>query len=120
MKCTAFRPLARNTLVGFATIVHENGIVVLDVTLHEKAGKRWCSPPSRPMLDRDRQLVVGDDGKIRYCAVIEFVDDRTRWRWCAAAVAAIDAFLAADGKAPAAAGAMSGKDTPQAATIRHE
>lgn len=117
MKCTAFKPLERNTLCGFATIALDSGVVILDVSLHTKNGKRWCSPPSRPMLDKQRQLVIGGDNKIQYCPVISFVDERTRWRWSAAAVAAIDEFLAADGKAPAGAGAMSGGEAPQAATV---
>ena len=106
---TAFRALERNTLRGFATIAHDNGIVVLDCALHERDGKRWCSPPSRPMLDRDRRLVVGDDGKVKYVPTIDLlVDTKTRSRWSTAAVQAIDAWLADDSKAPAEAGAMSG------------
>ena len=82
--------------------------MVLDCALHERDGKRWCSPPSRPMLDRDRRLVVGDDGKVKYVPTIDFVDTKTRSRWSTAAVQAIDAWLADDSKAPAEAGAMSG------------
>jgi hypothetical protein len=111
MKATAFRPFERATLRGFATIVLDNGIAILDVALHERNGKRWCSPPSRPMIDKERRLVIGDDGKIKYAPMIEFVDANTRFRWSDAAVAAIDELLKS--KAPDLAGAMSGGTAPE-------
>ncbi len=112
MKCTAFKTLERNTLQGFATLQLESGLIIADCTLHEKNGKRWVSPPSKPMIDRERKLVVDDTGKIKYVPIVDFVDGKVRGRWSDAAVAAIEAFRAADGKTPAVgAGAMNGGDS---------
>lgn len=102
MRCVDFKSVERATLRGFAVIEMPSGLVLLDVSLHARDGKRWCSPPSKPMIDRDRRLMVDDDGKPRYAPLIEFIDAKTRFRWSSACVAAIDAYL--DGKAPARGG----------------
>jgi hypothetical protein len=109
MKCTAFRAFERNSLRGFATI----GLVLLDVALHERDGKKWASPPGRPMVDKERRIVTDDAGKVRYAQTVEFRDDRTRFRWSAELVAAIADYQS---KAPdSSSGAMSGGRTPEAA-----
>jgi hypothetical protein len=108
MRCVAFKPLERGSLQGFADLMSDGGLILLGCTYHRLNGKAWCSPPSRPQLDRERQLVLGGDGKIVYAPVIEFADARTRRRWSDEAVEAIQAFRRPESKAPAIeAGAMS-------------
>lgn len=114
MRCVAFKHLARGSLLGFADIEMDSGMVLLGCTFHAANGKRWCNPPGRPQLDRDRQLIYDDGGKIAYAPVVEFVEARTRFRWSDAAVAAIDEYLKS--KEPAMqAGSMNNGCAPEAA-----
>jgi len=105
MRCLAFTAFKRGSLQGFADLMLDSGIVLLGCTYHQLSGKTWCSPPSRPQLDRERRLIVRDDGKIAYAPVIEFVDAKTRHRWSDEAVKAVEA-AHTECKAPAEAGAM--------------
>jgi hypothetical protein len=66
----AWRPCERNTLKGFASVQ----MTIHDVALHEKNGKHWAQPPSKPMV-QDGQLIYGSDGRVRYVLVLE-LDDR--------------------------------------------
>ena len=70
--CLAFRPMAKNTLRGFARIrIRELPLIVNYVTLHEKAGSRWAGLPGRPQI-RDGVVVTDERGKTAYAAVLEF------------------------------------------------
>jgi hypothetical protein len=64
-----FRPLRKNTLVGFARVhVNELKLVIHDVALHEKGTARWASLPAKPQV-KDGSLVTDDDGKVAYWTV---------------------------------------------------
>jgi hypothetical protein len=45
-----FRPMDRNTLVGFAT-VRINEMRLHDVAIHARADSRWAQLPAKPQLD---------------------------------------------------------------------
>lgn len=113
MKCINFKSLERGSLLGFADLQMDSGLVLLGCTYHCSNGKKWCSPPARPQLDANKKVIV-DGGKVVYSPIIEFADKSIRFKWSAQAVAAIDEYLAGS-KAPAeAAGAMNGGETFQA------
>jgi hypothetical protein len=59
---------------------------------HQSGASRWVLPPGRPMLDRHRQLVFDDRGKIRYAPLLEWDDENVRRAFSATAVAAIALF----------------------------
>lgn len=106
MRCVGWKKLERGSLMGFADLMMDSGLVLLGCTLHAMNGKRWCSPPGRPQLSPERALMYDDAGKLLYAPVIEFVDKKIRYRWSDEAVKAIEAYL--DGKEPATgAGSMS-------------
>ncbi len=105
MKCVGFKRLERGSLQGFADVQLDSGLVLLGCTLHRSNGKAWVNPPGRPQLDAEKKPIV-ENGKIAYAPVIEFVDTKTRFKWSAQAVAAIEEYQS---KAPAEASAMSGK-----------
>jgi hypothetical protein len=85
IKCLEFRPLAKNTLVGFATIViDEAEFVVNGVGLHRKGESRWAGLPGAPVLNADGCALRDERGRIAYRPVNEI---RSR--------AASDAFSAA-------------------------
>jgi hypothetical protein len=78
VRVTAFRPLRRNTLVGFATVyVSEMHLCIHDVAVHRHAGgAHWVQLPAKPLLDRDGNLRRTGAGKIEYAKVLNF-DSRT-------------------------------------------
>jgi hypothetical protein len=91
-----FRPLERNTLRGFAAVkVNAWNLIIHDVAIHEKEGRRWASLPARPMLDSNRQLMLDDTGKPKYSRVLEFTEREVGDRFSQAVVAAVDQFVAA-------------------------
>jgi hypothetical protein len=59
--------------------------------VHVAGSRRWVSPPGRPMLDADGQLLREPDGRPRYGKVIGFMTHGTRRRWSDAILAALDA-----------------------------
>ena len=107
MKCVAFKKLERGSLQGFADIAMDSGLVLLGCSLHQSNGKRWCNPPGRPQLDADRKPLIDGKGKLAYAPVVEFVEPKLRYKWSAAAVAAIEAYQSTT---PAEAGAMNGRN----------
>ena len=91
--CTAFKPFERNTLKGFADLwLRTARLNIRGIAVHEKNGKRWVQLPARPQLDKDRQLVRDDAGKIQYAAVLEFDSREVADHFNAAALKAIEDF----------------------------
>jgi hypothetical protein len=86
--CTDFRPLRKNTLVGFATIhVAELRLTIRDVAIHEKGTSRWAQLPAKPML-KDGSPVF-KDGKAQYSTILEFDTREVRDAFSHAAIVAI-------------------------------
>jgi hypothetical protein len=87
MRCIAWKPLARNTLLGFATIQHASGLVLSDITVHRKGERCWASPPGKPKLDQSgTALRDRETGKIEYAQLVSFEPDALRHRWSDAVV----------------------------------
>lgn len=86
--CHEWRPLKRNTLRGFARLeVNEMKLVISDISVHERDGKRWAALPAKPWV-RDGALVI-EGGKIQYSPVLEFTDKATRDAFSARVVEAV-------------------------------
>ena len=67
-----FTPVTRNTLRGFCKVILPSGMVLSDVSIHLDSGKAWASPASKPMLDRDGNVLRDPGGKIRYSPIVGF------------------------------------------------
>jgi hypothetical protein len=82
----------KNTLLGFASLSLPSGLIIRNVCLHERNGKRWLNMPARPYKRED-----GTDG---WQPMVEFADGGARGRFQTAALAALDLYLvgADDGK----------------------
>ena len=70
MTLVEFKPVVRNTLRGFCILDIPPGIIVYDVSVHEKNGKRWASLPSKPVLDSEGRHVVTHSGQKQYAALL--------------------------------------------------
>lgn len=84
-----WRPLRRNSLLGFAKIELPSGMVIADVTVLIGERGPWASPPSRPMIDRDGIVLRDEKNKIRYQPIIEFTSKSVRYRFSAQVIAAL-------------------------------
>jgi hypothetical protein len=71
---TAFRPLRRGTLCGFAVVhIRELHLVISDVAVHRHAGgAHWVQLPAKPMIDRDGTVKRTGTGKVEYVKVLGF------------------------------------------------
>jgi hypothetical protein len=69
-----WKSLERNTLRGFANVVvKELQLVIRDVAIHERDGKRWVQLPGKPQIDRDGNTIRDPAiGRIKYVPVLEF------------------------------------------------
>lgn len=77
MNVRDFKPMRKNTLLGFFTLALDSGLVIKECSLHEKDGKRWFSFPGKPQLDKHGNAMRDINGKILYANIIA-LDDRTR------------------------------------------
>ena len=91
MQLLEWRAFRKNTLHGFAVIEMPSGLVVRDVSIHEKAGKWWASLPSRPVLDSDGRQIRNHSGKAQYAALLGWRDRDLSDRFSAAVVALVRA-----------------------------
>src|SRR5215218_6700463 len=68
-----WKPLERNTLRGFATImVKELQLAIRDCAVHERDGKRWVQLPSKPQIERTGNTIKNEAGKVQYVPILEF------------------------------------------------
>jgi hypothetical protein len=63
-----WRPMRRNTLLGFADITLPIGLQIDDVAVHSRGGRAWASLPARPVIE-DGRLVIRD-GKPAYARIL--------------------------------------------------
>jgi hypothetical protein len=73
-----FRPVAKNTLVGFIDIRMTNiRLIVRDLALHRFGERWWVSMPGKPMVERDGTPIINArTGRQDYFAFLRF-DTRT-------------------------------------------
>ena len=118
MRCVAFKPLERGSLVGFADIELQSGIVWLGCSMHRSNGRSWCNPPGRPLVTPECTLMIGDDGRVVYSPCVEFSEKKVRYRWSDECVKAIEEFIANSKEPATTAGPMSGDGTPERANAK--
>ena len=89
MTLIGFKPVVRNTLRGFCILDIPPGIIVYDVSVHEKNGKRWASLPSKPVLDSEGRHVVTHSGQKQYAALLGWRNRELADRFSARVVALV-------------------------------
>ena len=90
-----WRPLEKNTLRGFCTLVlSPSGLVLRECTLHVNADRRWIGLPSKPQLDADgKHRIDPSTGKKAYSPIVELMGKEERARFQRAATDAVDKLL---------------------------
>ena len=84
-----WKPLCKGALRGFLTATLPSGLVIHEISVLVSNGNAWCSPPSKPMLDRNGRVMLDDGGRRRYSPVIEFQSKELRARFSDAVIAAL-------------------------------
>ncbi len=84
-----WRPLRKNSLLGFVKVELPSGMVIADVTALDGERGAWASPPSKPMIDRDGAVMRDATGKVRYTPIIEFTSKEIRNRFSESVIAAL-------------------------------
>jgi hypothetical protein len=88
MRLTAWRPLRKNSLVGFVTLELPNGLTIRDISVHESHGKSWAALRAKPMIDGEGRCIRNDVGKIQYATILAWRDRDLADRFSAAVVEA--------------------------------
>jgi hypothetical protein len=101
MSCTKFAAIEKGSLLGFADLVLDSGLILHDVMLLESNGKRWVNLPSKQQLDASKNPRRGDNGKPLYTPVVSIPDRARRDLFNVQALEAIDAFRSSATPAPA-------------------
>jgi hypothetical protein len=90
-----WRRLEKNNLMGFAKI-QIGALIISDVTVMASNGRKWAGLPSKPMINRDGQVMQDDRGKTRYSPILEWASKETADRFSKAVISAIEAEHPAD------------------------
>jgi hypothetical protein len=86
-----FRPVERNTLLGFATVrIPAMRLTIRDVAIHTSGDRRWVSLPAKPQLDADG-VAIRKDGKIQYVNIFHFDTKEVSDAFSAAVIRAAEA-----------------------------
>lgn len=75
-----WRPLRRNSLLGFATVRFSSGLTIAEIAVHHSGDQVWAAPPARPWIEDD-SLVRDERGKWRYQQIISFANHGVRASW---------------------------------------
>lgn len=86
----AWKALERGSMKGFLSLSLPSGMVIHEIMLFEKEGKRWIGLPSRPFEKKD--------GTKAYNAIVEFPDRDRRDKFIQMALAAMDRYFAEKGR----------------------
>lgn len=73
MRISRFQPYERNTLKGFIEAEFSSGMLLKNLTWHQKGDKEWIGLPAREYKK--------EDGTKGYANVVDFVDKTTYWKF---------------------------------------
>jgi hypothetical protein len=90
-----WRPHEKTTLRGFLTLhLALSGLVLREVSLHQKRDRRWIGLPSKPLLDAEGcHRIDPATNKKPYVPIVEITGKEARERFEKAALAAVDKLL---------------------------
>src|SRR4051812_18060387 len=84
-----WRPLARNSLLGFVAVRLKNGLTIRDITVLRTGEKLWCGLPSKPIVGADGVAHKDAKGKTKYSPILEWPNRATSDRFNEAVITAL-------------------------------
>lgn len=75
-----WRPLRKNTLLGFAKVQFTSGLIIGEIAVHQSGSRMWAAPPARPWLDNNH-LTLDERGRPLYQSIISFANHGVRSSW---------------------------------------
>jgi len=91
MRISNFRSYEKNTLKGFIEVELPSGMILKNITWHQRDDKEWIGLPAREYKK--------DDGSTGYANVVDFVDKTTYWKFTHAVLDALrESFFEAAGE----------------------
>jgi DNA-binding cell septation regulator SpoVG len=81
----AWRLHKKNTLQGFLTVALPSGMILHDLTLHQRDEKQWIGMPAREWAN--------DQGEKQYSRIVEFVDRAAADRFQVVVLEALNKYL---------------------------
>ena len=72
MRLLKWRPLAKDSLLGFADILLPNGLKIFEIPVLSSEGRVWAGMPGKPQVDKDGNTKRDGRGKITYAPVIQW------------------------------------------------
>jgi hypothetical protein len=72
-----WKPVRKNTLLGFCKAEFPSGLVIGDITILNGERGPWASPPSKLMITGDVAMKDAG-GKVRYSPIIAFSSREVR------------------------------------------
>ena len=85
-----WKPVARNSLRGFAAVRLGKSLIIRDITIHCSSGRRWAGMPGKPLLQSDGTAKLGNNGKPTYVPVMEWATKDAADRFSEAVIAAVE------------------------------
>jgi hypothetical protein len=82
-----WKPLFKNTLRGFFSVVLPSGLRINSLRLHQKGERRWIGLPALPYET--------DSGSTSWALIVEIPDRQTRKKFEGLVLAALDRHLGA-------------------------
>jgi hypothetical protein len=86
-----FKPIRRNSLLGFCRIRMPSGVIFHDVGVHFSHGSFWAIPASKPQMGRDGTQLRAKDGKPLWVPIVTFATKELRDRFSVVVVGALRA-----------------------------
>lgn len=72
MRLVSWKPLAKNSLRGFATVELPIGLQIADIPVLVGKNGPWASLPSKPVLDHDGTQKRDANGKAAYVPILSW------------------------------------------------
>ena len=83
-----WRPVQRNTLLGFARVQFGSGLIVSEIAIHVAGSRAWAQPPARAWIE-DNKLILTETGRPRWQPIIDFANHGVRASWSRQVLAAL-------------------------------
>jgi hypothetical protein len=84
LEIRSWRPMVKNTLRGFFTVVLPSGLIINECSLHERNGARWISFPAREYSDAQ--------GQRKWETILTFRDSKVSDKFRDLTLAALDEY----------------------------